>query len=802
MKWAIAYFAALVCAYTPQSFSLLQADEETSDSSSIFDYIDNTELTDASSEDSDSTTASQEMSDAPTLEGTEEEDPSESPHHNTEAEAVDAPEGEGNSDYGDSDLVQDEQNEGNADYSGSLQDEVDQLTEENEELKAENTELKETNQELEDELVDTMIKVDKYRISEQQDSERLQDELEYSRSYRESLEQQQEAEADDDDSQAMPGLQASDSMTFVVGIGLVFFLLTVVYAYISTRLDLYMKLPLQTLFSDVSLLGLFWAFTLLLYLNDGFDEDAIDLEPVLTGIAIFILVWLAVGLWLLFAAQSHARRWQEMEEDCFDLRKLKNRYEEAYSDFTDEEGPKITRRAFEQARTAMQYAVMRRQFISPPCQVIVTETLLRSDFDLSEYLSKALGQVLSSTLQISWMSYGLLVIFVVSWRLLVMKSHGMQYSLLVLVPLGTLVTLLVIRTHLVDILYELVPYIWDPYEVNFDSNFSREPILTSDKLPRPPYMRGRLPPRQSAASALGMHPLQLTCSFIFTGRFPNRHDLLFVMDAFGPKFVLYNLQTNCILMSLWFMLLCFYFAPMLYSDIGYWSILVVLLSVLVWLYIVGYVLPESIRSLCLTTKIGLMKDRSVVGEVIAKSKADRVLRANKIYRTLKLLYRDLKKLPEVKTEPLKDKLIEEAFALCADQGALHISQLDNFTNMFGYELDEDELRVFAKECEPDEDFYIELENFKRASQRLAASSLLEPEEVVLTLFRRFFKSDEEQNLSVAHIEQFFSEHGYHLTEEEAQEFLQDIRFLLDDGASMKLKEFAYMIRDAVESLPR
>jgi hypothetical protein len=72
------------------------------------------------------------------------------------------------------------------------------------------------------------------------------------------------------------------------------------------------------------------------------------------------------------------------------------------------------------------------------------------------------------------------------------------------------------------------------------------------------------------------------------------------------------------------------------------------------------------------------------------------LRANKIYRTLKLLYRDLKKLPEVKTEPLKDKLIEEAFALCADHGALHISQRDNFTNMFGYELDEDELRVFAK----------------------------------------------------------------------------------------------------------
>jgi Ca2+-binding EF-hand superfamily protein len=79
---------------------------------------------------------------------------------------------------------------------------------------------------------------------------------------------------------------------------------------------------------------------------------------------------------------------------------------------------------------------------------------------------------------------------------------------------------------------------------------------------------------------------------------------------------------------------------------------------------------------------------------------------------------------------------------------------------------------------------------------------LEPEEVVLTLFKHLFKRDEEQNLSVAPIEQFFGEHGYHLTEDEAQEFLQDIRCLLDDGGSMKLKEFAYMMRDAVESLPR
>lgn len=809
MRLAFVYLGTLALAYQLQHFSLLQAEDESSETSSIFDYVDNTELTDGSSEDSDSTleTTSDGMSDAQTIEGTVEEDPTETPHHNSSAESADVPAGEANTkseeEARNSATIQDEQGENSSDYSGSLEEEVEQLSLENEELKANNTALKEANAELEAELVDTMVKVDKYRVSEQQDSESLQNELASSKEYRQRLEDQQDdQESDDGESQAMPELQASNAMTFVIGLGASFLVLTISYNFISSRLDVYMRVPLNALITDLSLLTVFWALTLLLYLNDAFDEDAIELETILTGIAIFIVVWLVVGLWLLFAAQSHARKWQDMEADCFDLRKLKNSYEEHYSDYCNEEGPKISRKVFESSRATIQYAVMRRQFISPPCQVIVTETQLKNNFDFSEYLSKCLGQVLCSTLQISWLSYGMLVILIVSWRLVSEKSHTLQYSLLAVIPLATLAALMIIRTHLIYISYELVPYIYDPYEVHFDSNFTREAVLTTDKIPRPPYLRGRLPPRQSAASALGSHPLKLTCSFIFSGRFPNRHELLFVMDGFGPKFLLYNLQFSCLLMSLWFVLLCFYFAPMLYDDIGYWSILVVFFSVLLWLFIVGFFLPEAIRSLCLCTKIGLMKDRASIADVVAKSKNERVLRAYKMYRTFKLLYRDIGKLPESKADPIQVKQLEEAFALCAEQDAVHISQLDNLTCMLGQEFDEDELRVFAKECEPDEQFYIELPNFKNAVNNLTASSKLDPDEVVMVLFKGLLRKNQEAHLSIADIEQFFRENGYHLTEDEAREFLYDIRFLLDDGADMKMKEFAFMIRDAVECLPR
>jgi hypothetical protein len=90
--------------------------------------------------------------------------------------------------------------------------------------------------------------------------------------------------------------------------------------------------------------------------------------------------------------------------------------------------------------------------------------------------------------------------------------------------------------------YELVPYGLDPYEVHLIDNFSKEPVKNVDKIPRPPYLGGKLLGRQATTETLGQHPLKLTFSFIFRGVFPNRDQTLFYFDSYGPKIILFCLQ--------------------------------------------------------------------------------------------------------------------------------------------------------------------------------------------------------------------------------------------------------------------
>lgn len=747
---------ALASAYKVSSPTLMQTDSDSGDSA--VDYVDDNTLTEETQTQAEANAAAKSYDNADTTQD-QEDDATETAKHNKEAEKAETPQGETDtSEVGDTSAEREVEAEKDpVEYTGSTPDSVRELAISTNSLKKQNYNHDKENVVLEAILLDSIMKLENARIDNSRDASSYQGEIQNQDRVREELDQEANKPEEDEDSQEQPDFEASSAMTFVMGIVLCFFFFQGAQYFLGSQLDSYLEPTLQALFSDVTVLTVLWAVTFIIYYSDIVEEDSFDLKKVLVGLGVFILVWLLLGLWLLFAAQSHSRKWRQIEDECSDMRKLKNSYEEAYNEHRQDQDDK----KFKAKRAAMQYAVMRQEFIRPTYQVPVSEIVLRSDFELSEYLSRCLAKIVDDTFQLSWLSYCILVAAVVLWRLILLCSLTTQLVVLIIVPLMVCFVLLTLKSHLQDIYYELVPYILDPYEVHLIDNFSKEPLQNVDKTPRPPYLRGKLPGRQESTEALGGHPLKLTCAFIFGGIFPNRHQVLFYFDSYGPRIILYCLQGIYIISVLWLTVLVLFYVKTLWSMIHAYSIIVIAVSFALWVLVSCVYLSECIRGLCLATKLELMKDREQIRAVVCKGKADRAIRAMKMYRKLKLIYREQNQEVQVSLPAKQQALLIEVYELQSIDGSLPISSLDAVVMLLGFELEGDELRHLAKECEPvkpsqDAKFMISFENLLKAVSRLMSSSQLKPEAVAKRVLRTYFKQmqrrDKVTHLSLTDLE--------------------------------------------------
>mmetsp|Transcript_27531 Transcript_27531/g.49642 ORF Transcript_27531/g.49642 Transcript_27531/m.49642 type:complete len:751 (+) Transcript_27531:18-2270(+) len=735
----------LALGYKVTTPTLMQTGSDSGDS--VLDYVD-TSMTEETSEQAQADAAAASYDDDTTAKEKEDE-ATETAKHNKEAESTETPQGETDTST-ETDTQGERQVEADSEaieYTGSVTDSVRELAIETNSLQNKNFQLNKDNEVLEDIVVNTVVKLEKSRIDNSRDSYAYKQEINEEVRLRESLyKETNKTDTSDEDSQEQPEFEASSAMTFVMSVALFFLFFQGAQYLLGSLLDPYLEPTLQALFSDVTVMTVMWAVSYIFYYTDLFEEDSFDLEKVLVGLGVFILVWLMLGLWLIFAAQSHARKWIQLENECNDMRKLKNSYEEAFNEHKQGKSDKN----FEAKRDAMQYAVMRQEFIRPTYQVPVSEIILRSDFELSEYLSRCLSRIVDETMQLSWLSYCICVVAILFWRLVLVCTSITQLIILILVPLIIWSVLLTLKAHLNKVYYELVPYILDPYEVHLIDNYSKEPLQNVDKIPRPPYLRGKFPGREESQDALGRHPLKLTCAFIFGGIFPNRHQTLFYFDSYGPKIILYCLQGIFIISVLWLTVLILFYGRMLWYMIGEYSIILYVASFALWIVVACIYLSECIRGLCLSTKLEQMKDREQIKAVVVKGKADRAIRAMRMYRKLKLIYREQNPEAESSLSPKQQAMLIEAYELQAKGGELHISALDETVMLLGFQLEEDELRHFAKECEPDAKFMITFENFRRAVSRLLSSAQLKPEAVAKRVLRNYFKKMQRRD-KVSHI---------------------------------------------------
>lgn len=509
-------------------------------------------------------------------------------------------------------------------------------------------------------------------------------------------------------------LEASTDMVYIVALALVFLLLSTLRVWLGHHIDSYLSPTLYTLFFDISLLALLAIVTGILNHMDWFDRDKIDLEKIMYGLGVFIVFWFLLGLWLVLSAQSMARRWFKAESECVDLRRVSQNYEDAYLEYNAEDGPRTSLRVYSTAQSAMQYAVMRQEFICPTYLPYTTEMFLRNDFNLAEYLAKCLAEAVERGMQLSGIGFAVLIICVGTWRLVIYFGFKTELTLFIVIPIVCILLCLLVLEKLKFVYFQLVPEVLDPHEIHLPAdNFSRNPMMNVDKVPIPPYLTGSLEYLQSADNpytccGVSTNPLKLTCAYIFIGKFPNRHELLYWFDSYGPQFLLGLLQGVALILTFWMVVILIYYVPMLFEELAVWGIMAAVAAVLVWMFEAMYLLPEGLRYLTLTSKIEQMKDRKKVDEVVISSRSQRALKTVQLYRQIKLIYREMSRdegkadfqgdtaLPET-----MEQHIQEVFNLTCDPATqlLEIPQLSDALELCGIKASNDELRVFIWETD-------------------------------------------------------------------------------------------------------
>ncbi|OMJ72318.1 hypothetical protein SteCoe_29264 [Stentor coeruleus] len=691
-----------------------------------------------------------------------------------------------------------------------------------EELQVENSALILQQEELEEQLADAQEKLDAYLEDIAEVDSDLQEKVTNLDDYNhkiiraklkeqaeadalaEAAEDSEESEEDEEDEEAL-----STSMIIIISLGFMFLLLHGVRSLLGFTILSFLNPAFYSLFVDVAILLFICAIVSIGYYSDFLEDNHLDHSVIIIGSAVFTFFWLLLGLWLIIAAQAFSQTWIHHEKSCQDLRNLTHIYQEAQIDLAEGVIPRRLKSIYKD----FHYAIMRQLFICPTFLPPVTEVYLRTDFNLAEYLSRCLADVIDKVFQLNWLGYTFIIIAMIAWRFVVAMDEGAQFIALWVLPGLVLFLSIILIFKLRSVYNQLVPLPTDQIILNLPrDNFGRPPDMNEDIIPRPGYLSGYFHSYDKEANYINccfykIHPLKLTWSYIISKTFPNRHELLFWGDKYGVDIIIGFLQGISICLTLWITVILLHFIPILHEQWEIYGICMIVACILIWLFAACYLLPEIIRLVTLTSKIEMMKDRKIVEDSILCDRVDKAKVIVRIYRQFKMIYREkYGEKPE-----LKDQVIEnyakEVFNLYKDQEnqTVDVEELEDMIALCGVKLEDDELRLFAKECKPEGNQNITCQGFCNAVMTIMASRKLRPEFVVRVVLTRHFQEGRGKNVqdaSIEEIKQFFNDFYWHFTEDDIQDFLWETRFVLEDIGTAEISELSGLVRNNVNDYAR
>ena len=189
-----------------------------------------------------------------------------------------------------------------------------------------------------------------------------------------------------------------------------------------------------------------------------------SLEQMIEVALVFFVLWVLVGIFLIFYAQSRMRSWFQMEvyaHDKMQLDKLQKQYAKIFS--KQKSVGQLQSNKLGNIRETVEYLVLRLIFINPVALPSMSESYLRKDFNFALYLGFCYGKVLSRFFQLSLFSLVLLFLQIVTLSIAVDETPSsslvlyLTFSALFVV----LITLILVRSCLVSAERKLTPSVFD-----------------------------------------------------------------------------------------------------------------------------------------------------------------------------------------------------------------------------------------------------------------------------------------------------------------------------------------------------
>jgi hypothetical protein len=602
----------------------------------------------------------------------------------------------------------------------------------------------------------------------------------------------------------------SELVIIVVALGFIFLLLSGIKKIIGFSIQSFLNKAFYCLFIDLTILLLICGTITMCDYYNIITDSTVDYRVFTLGAALFTFFFLLFGLWLILAVQAFSGTWIRHERSCQDLRNLTHMFQEVQIELSEGHEPVRMKEIYKDC----QYAIMRQLFICPTFLPTVTETYLRTDFNLSDYLSRCAADIIENVFNIGWLGYSFIVIGLLIWRAVLYYDSTLTKIIAFWALPGFIAFVCgVIVSKLNSIYNKLVPEPTGQIVLNFPrDNFGTSPEMNEEIVSKPLYLSGKFYPNDSVGDYVNccffkVHPLKLTWAFIISGTYPNRHELLFWGDKYGVDIIIGILQGIYICLSLWIAVVLIYYIDFFNNELKWEGIVQVIICLIVWVFIAGYLVPEIIRLLSLTTKIEMKKDRKIIEEVIMNEKFEKSKVINRVYRQFKMIYREKYGERVIVNDEIINKYALEVFGLYKDEktNTVDVEYFEDMISLCGIKLDDDELRLLAKEAKIDKNKEITPEGFCEAIGIIVGSSELRPEFVTRVVLTRYFQESKGKNVkdvSLEELKQFFNEFWIHFTDEDVQDFLWETRFVLEEIGSAEISELAGMIKNNVKDFPR
>lgn len=223
---------------------------------------------------------------------------------------------------------------------------------------------------------------------------------------------------------------------------------------------------------------------LIIHYYDGFKQFNNKIDDIVYGVFFFILFWM---VWMIFVeklTQTFIDRFKEYEKVSCDIRQQKE-LKQIYEDQYYSNNQKIDK----DLKEKINYQFMKQGFINPielPC---VTESFLRSDFNLAMYFELCLKRMLKDFFTFGVQACVIVFIMVICWELIGMLGTMTESILLVSFPFISGVCLYLQKRHFDKIRSYLVPQVDTPEHINFQIDLDvRDPFDYYETMQFPPYM--------------------------------------------------------------------------------------------------------------------------------------------------------------------------------------------------------------------------------------------------------------------------------------------------------------------------